>query len=70
MEEQLKIELKLDKVESLKYYAKLLNKDINTMLDEALERYFVKEQEKLIAKEQNVTNLDYDEFWGGFELDD
>lgn len=70
MEEQLKIELKLDKVESLKHYAQLLNKDINTMLDEALERYFVEEQEKLIAKEQNATNLDYDEFWGGFELDD
>lgn len=70
MEENIKIELKLDKLESLEYYAKLLNKDINTMLDEALERYFVEEQEKLIAKEQNATNLDYDEFWGGFELDD
>lgn len=68
--EDIKIELKLDKLESLEYYAKLLNKDINTMLDEALERYFVEEQEKLIAKEQNATNLDYDEFWGGFELDD
>ena len=70
MEEHIKIELKLDKLESLKHYAKLLNKDINTMLDEALERYFVEEQEKLIAKEQNATNLDYDEFWGGFDLED
>ena len=68
--EDIKIELKLDKLESLEYYAKLLNKDINTMLDEALERYFVEEQEKLIAKEQNATNLDYDEFWGGFDLED
>jgi len=70
MEEQIKIELKLDKLESLKHYAKLLNKDINTMLDEALKRYFIEEQEKIIAKEQNATNLDYDEFWGGFDLDD
>ena len=70
MEEHIKIELKLDKLESLKHYAKLLNKDINTMLDEALEKYFVEEQEKLIAKEQNATNLDYDEFWGGFDLED
>ena len=70
MEEHIKIELKLDKLESLKHYAKLLNKDINTMLDEALEKYFVEEQEKLIAKEQNATNLDYDEFWGGVNLDD
>jgi len=68
--EDIKIELKLDKLESLEYYAKLLNKDINTMLDEALERYFVEEQEKLIAKEQNATNLDYDEFWGGVDLED
>lgn len=68
--EDIKIELKLEKLELLKQYAKLLNKDINSMLDEALERYFVEEQEKLIAKEQNATNLDYDEFWGGFDLDD
>jgi len=70
MEEMIKIELKNDKVESLKVYAKLLNKDINTMLDEALERYFMEEQEKLIAKEQNATNLDYDEFWDGVDLED
>ncbi len=70
MEEQIKIELQLDKLESLKHYAKLLNKDINTMIDEALERYFVEEQEKIIAKEQNATSLDYDEFWDGVDLDD
>jgi len=68
MEENLKIELKIDKLESLKLYAKLLGKDVNTMLDEALERYFVEEQEKLIAKEQNATNLSYDEFWDGVDL--
>jgi len=70
MEENIKIELKQDKVESLKVYAALLKKDINTMLDEALERYFVEEQEKLVAKEQNATNLDYDEFWDGVDLED
>jgi len=68
MEENLKIELKIDKLESLKLYAELLGKDVNTMLDEALERYFVEEQEKLIAKEQNATNLSYDEFWDGVDL--
>lgn len=70
MEESIKIELKQDKVENLKVYAALLKKDINTMLDEALERYFVEEQEKLVAKEQNATNLDYDEFWDGVDLED
>ena len=64
----IKIELKMDKLESLKLYAKLLDKDINTMLDEALEQYFITEQEKLIAKEQNATNLSYDEFWDGVDV--
>ena len=64
----MKIELKMDKLESLNLYAKLLDKDINTMLDEALEQYFITEQEKLIAKEQNATNLSYDEFWDGVDV--
>jgi len=68
MSENIKLELKLDKLESLELYAKLLNKDINTMLDEALEQYFISEQEKLIAKEQNATNLSYDEFWDGVDI--
>ena len=68
MEKSIKIEIKEDKLEGLEYYAKLLNKDINTMLDEALAQYFESENEKLIAKEQNMTNLDFDEFWDGVEL--
>jgi hypothetical protein len=70
MENEMRLELKSDKVESLKFYAELLNKDINTILDEALERYFKEEQEKLAAKESSETNLDYDEFWGDMDLDD
>ena len=70
MENEIILELKSDKLESLKAYGKLLNKDINTMLDEALEKYVIDEQEKLIAKEKNATNLDYDEFWSGVDLDD
>ena len=66
--DNIEIELKRDKLESLELYAKLLNKDINTMLDEALEQYFKTEQEKLIAKEQNATNLSYDEFWDGVDV--
>lgn len=69
MEENIKIELKQDKIDSLRAYAELLNKDINTMLDEALERYFKVEKERLIEKEESATNLDYDEFWDGVDLD-
>lgn len=68
MEDSIKIELKHDKVESLKLYEKLLNKDINKMIDEALEAYFIDEAEKIKAKEQNATSLSYDEFWDGFDI--
>ncbi len=64
----IKLELKMDKVENLERYRKLLNKDFNTILDEALEQYFKAEDEKIIAKEQNVTNLSYDEFWDGIDI--
>jgi len=64
----IKLELKMDKIENLELYSKLLNKDINTILDEALEQYFISENEKLIAKEQNATNLSYDEFWDGIDI--
>jgi hypothetical protein len=72
MEKSIKLELKADKVESLELFAELLKKDINTMLDEALELYFKVEQEKLLEKNQNdenaMTNLDFDEFWEGVDL--
>ncbi|RUM73284.1 MAG: hypothetical protein DSZ11_06250 [Sulfurovum sp.] len=67
MQQEIKIELKIDKLERLQHYAKLLNKDINTMLDEALEQYFIVTEEGLIAK-SNATNLTYDEFWDGVDL--
>lgn len=68
MENSIKIEIKQDKVESLKLYAQLLGKDVNMMIDEALELYFIEEAEKLKAKEQNATNLSYDEFWDGVDI--
>ena len=68
MEKNIIIEIKEEKLEGLEYYSKLLNKDINTMLDEALGQYFKSENEKLIAKEQNMTNLDFDEFWDGVDI--
>jgi len=67
MQKEIKIELKMDKLEHLQRYAKLLGKDINTMLDEALEQYFIVTEENLIAK-NNATNLTYDEFWDGVDL--
>ncbi len=69
----IKIEFKQTTVENLQAFSEILNKDINTMLEEALEQYFESEQQKLMGKNENdesaMTNLDFDEFWDDVDLD-
>ena len=69
----LHFELKQDTVDNLQAFSELLKKDVNQMLEEALEQYFESEQKKLIEKgieeDATMTNLDYDEFWDGVEID-
>ena len=59
-------------VENLEFFSQLLDKDVNTILEEALELYFQTEQKRLAEKnledENIMTNLDYDEFWDGVDL--
>jgi hypothetical protein len=61
-----------ERVEQLELYSSLLQKDISTMLNEALELYFVEKERELLEKnlenENMLTNLDYDEFWDGLEI--
>jgi len=72
MEQQLKFELKQTTVESLKSFSDILNKNINTMLEEALEEYFEAQQQKLMEKnlfdENAMTNLDFNEFWDDLDI--
>ena len=73
MENNIKFELKQTTVENIMAFSEILKKDVNTMLEEALEEYFQSEQQKLLEKNQDdenaMTNLDYDEFWDGLDLD-
>lgn len=72
MQHDMIIEFKKATVENLQLYSELLDKDINTMLEEALELYFEAQQKRLLEKnldnENMMTNLDYDEFWDGVDL--
>jgi len=72
MQEDFKLELKLEVVQDLELYSEILKKDVNTILNEALELYFENEKEKLLDKNQNnenaMTNLSYDEFWDDVEV--
>jgi predicted transcriptional regulator len=64
--------LKSDTVENLKAFSELLKKDINWVLEQALDEYFAKVQKELLEKnladENAMTNLDFDEFWDGVDL--
>lgn len=72
MEQNIKIELKHTTVENLKSFSEILKKDINTMMEEALEEYFESQQQKLMKKNQfdenAMTNLDFDEFWDDLDI--
>ncbi len=73
MNDNIQIEFKQSTVENLQLFSEMLKKDINTMLEEALEQYFDNEQKKLMEKNVNdenaMTNLDFDEFWDDVDLD-
>ncbi len=59
-------------MQNLQTFSELLKKDASTIINEALEEYFEKEQKKLLEKnledENALTNLDFDEFWDDVEL--
>jgi tRNA A37 N6-isopentenylltransferase MiaA len=72
MSKELKFELNSQVVEDLITYSSLLKKDVNTILNEALEQYFQTENEKLLEKNQedhnSMTNLDFNEFWDDVDI--
>jgi len=61
-------------MQSLEAFSELKKKDISTLINEALEAYFVNEEKKLLEKnladENAMTNLDFDEFWDDVEIDE
>ena len=69
---RLNFTLTSDNLENLENFSDILKKDMSSIMNEALEDYFEKEQKKLLEKnledENAMTNLDYDEFWDGIEL--
>ncbi|MFT5660196.1 MAG: putative transcriptional regulator [Sulfurimonas sp.] len=66
------ITLTNDNLENLENFAEVLKKDTSTMINEALEDYFINAQKKLLEKkledENSMTNLDFDEFWNDVDV--
>ncbi len=59
-------------MQNLQTFGELLKKDPSVIINEALEEYFEKEQQKILEKnlenENALTNLDFDEFWDDLEI--
>ena len=72
MEQHIQIEFKQSTVDNLHLFSEMLKKDINTILEEALEQYFDNEQKKMMEKnisdDSAMTNLDFDEFWDDLDF--
>ena len=55
-------------LDNLELFKKLLKKDENRMVNEALELYFKEEAEKLQDENSSQTNLSFDEFWDDVDI--
>ena len=62
------IDLTLTNKENLEAFKNLLNKDKNTMINEALELYFEEAAKKIQAEKDSQTNLSFDEFWNDVDI--
>ena len=73
MNEKINFTLDSKMIESLQEYSEILKRPPEIILKEALEEYFIKIEkellEKAMADENAITNLSYDEFWDGVEID-
>ena len=72
--DNIKFELKASIVEELEAFSQILNKSSSDILNEALENYFIQQQEILNKKNQDdenaLTNLDYNEFWDDLDFEE
>ena len=68
----MEFKLNQETIENINTFSQILKKDVNTILNEALEQYFDNEQQKLLEKNLNdenaLTNLDFNEFWDDIEI--
>jgi predicted transcriptional regulator len=72
MDETIKINFKQSTVNNLLEFSEVLNKDVNIMIEEAIEQYLANEHRKLfkqsIEEDSTITTFEYDEFWDGLDI--
>lgn len=72
MSKDFKFELSIEMMDKIEAYGELLEKDASTMLEEALNQYFMDEEKRLLEKRLSEkdpdTDIGFDEFWDGVDI--
>lgn len=58
-----------DNLQNLEVFEGLLGKDKNIIVNEALKFYFKEEAQRIAAEKDSQTNLSFNEFWDGVDID-
>ena len=66
--DSMQLNLTNGQIQKIQYYAKVLHKDPQVVLDSALEHYFTAQDEILQKQDASQTDLGFDEFWDGVEI--
>jgi hypothetical protein len=57
---------------NLKLFTEMLHEDASSLVNRALEEFFVAQQKRMVEKdienENAMTNLSYDEFWDDLDI--
>jgi len=73
MSDAIRFVLDAETLEALEAYTVLLKKDASTIVGDALKLYFEVAQKQMLEDamydRDAMTDLDYDEFWDGVDLD-
>lgn len=64
----MEIVLTQENLQNLTLFEGLVKKDKTRMINEALQRYFVEEAQRVQDEERSQTNLSYEEFWDDVEI--
>jgi hypothetical protein len=60
--------LDAENLQDLEVFESLLQKDKNSIVNEALKLYFEEEAKRIEAEKDSQTNLSFNEFWDDVEL--
>lgn len=57
-----------ENLQNLELFENILKKEKDVMINEALQRYFLEEAQRIQDEDSSQTNLSYEEFWDDVDV--